>query len=76
MVINNSTSGKLVKFELQGLEISEKLSGEQSIETAYGHSRESGYWQPLINLVSDPNNNFSVRLPTESVTTFVGQIKK
>jgi len=68
IVINNNASDKLIKFNTNGVKLSDNLSAEQSTKTTY--------WQKLPVFATDVSNNFTITLPAESVTTIVGQIKK
>lgn len=61
VIINNNTSKKTVKFDVNGLTLTGYLSGEQSTAKAY--------WQKLNALTPDTSSSFTITLPEESVTT-------
>lgn len=66
--INNNSTKKIVRIDVKGLSLTGDLTGEQSTPNSY--------WQKLPVFTSDTASNFTITLPSESVTTIVSQIKK
>lgn len=68
VLINNASAKRHVDINMRGLTLHGKLTGEQSIATAY--------WDPLTPFAPTTHASFALTVPPKSVTTIVGPIKE